>query len=205
VGAPIELRNGSHVRVRQGHSSDRELLLRGFERLSDKSRYRRFLAPTPELSETMVQYLIKVDHHDHEAIIAVAEQGGEGVGVARYIRHMARPEAAEVAVTVADEWQGRGLGTILLEAISARAREEGITTLTALMLAENQEMLELFQRMAPVRVVDQDLGTIEIELTIPPVGLTPALKKLLQISARQDVAVPLTGSRWRRVLRGRRA
>ena len=80
LGAPIKLRDGSKVRVRQGHSSDRELLLRGFERLSEESRYRRFLAPMPELSESMIRYLTEVDHHDHEALIALDERTGEGVG-----------------------------------------------------------------------------------------------------------------------------
>jgi GNAT superfamily N-acetyltransferase len=203
LGAPIELRDGSHVRIRQGHSSDRELLLEGFERLSEESRYRRFLAPTAELSETMVRHLIEVDHRDHEAMIAIDDGTGEGVGVARYVRHAPRPEAAEVAVTVVDDWQGRGLGTVLLEAISVRAREEGITTFTASLLAKNQEMLDLFERLAPVRVIDHEAGTIEVEFTIPAVGMTPALRKLLQVAARHDVAVPLTGPRWRRLLRER--
>jgi GNAT superfamily N-acetyltransferase len=84
----------------------------------------------PKLTEGMVRYLTEIDHHDHEAIIALDEQTGEGIGVARYVRDQERPEVAEVAVTVIDDWQGRGLGTLLLEVISARAREEGITTFT---------------------------------------------------------------------------
>ena len=127
LGAPIALRDGSHVRIRQGHSTDKELLRRGFERLSPESRYRRFLAPIPELTEDMVRYLTEIDHHDHEAMIALDEDTGEGIGVARYVRDPQRPEVAEVAVTVIDDWQGRGLGTLLLEVISARARDEGIT------------------------------------------------------------------------------
>ncbi|MGZ4307295.1 MAG: hypothetical protein ACXVSL_20780, partial [Solirubrobacteraceae bacterium] len=63
LGAPITLRDGSQVRVRQGHASDKELLRRGFERLSAESRYRRFLASMPELSEAMLSYLTDVDHH----------------------------------------------------------------------------------------------------------------------------------------------
>ena len=66
LGAPVALRDGSHVRVRQAHRSDKDLLLRGFERLSPESRYRRFLAPMPQLTEAMVRYLTEVDHHDHE-------------------------------------------------------------------------------------------------------------------------------------------
>ena len=123
------LRDGSHVRIRQGHHTDRDLLLRGFERLSPESRYRRFLAPIAELSEATVRYLTEIDHHDHEAMIALDEQTGEGIGVARYVRDPDHPDVAEVAVTVIDDWQRRGVGTLLLDVISARAREEGITTL----------------------------------------------------------------------------
>jgi GNAT superfamily N-acetyltransferase len=67
-----------------------------------------------------------VDHHDHEAIIALDPLTGEGVGVARYVRAGADPEVAEVAVTVVDDWQGRGLGRALLERLAARARREGV-------------------------------------------------------------------------------
>jgi GNAT superfamily N-acetyltransferase len=79
----------------------------------------------------MVRYLTEVDHHDHEAIVALDEESGEGIGVARYVRTRERPEVAEVAVTVVDDWQGRGLGTRLLEVVSARAREEDIRSFTA--------------------------------------------------------------------------
>ena len=72
LGAPIALRDGARVRVRQGHRSDRELLLRGFERLSAESRYRRFLAPMPHLTEGMIRYLTEIDHRDHEELLAVA-------------------------------------------------------------------------------------------------------------------------------------
>lgn len=191
LGAPLTLRDGSRVRIRQGGSSDRELLRRGFERLSPESRYRRFLTPMPELTEDVLRYLTEIDHHDHESMIALEEDTGEGIGVARYVRDPDRPEAAEVAVTVIDDWQGRGLGTLLLEVISARAREDGITTFTALMLATNKEMMDLFNRLDPVRITDQAAGTVEIEVSIPPVGVAPGLRKLLQIAAEHDVAAPL--------------
>jgi GNAT superfamily N-acetyltransferase len=192
LGAPIALRDGSQVRIRQGHSTDQPLLRRGFERLSPESRYRRFLTPISELGEPMLHYLTDLDHHDHEAMVALDEQFKEGLGVARYVRHPQRPDAAEVAVTVVDDWQGRGLGTLLLDVISARARQEGITTFTALMLAENQEMLDLFEALGPVRIVDQAQGTVEVEVPIPAVGVAPALRKLLRIAAEHDVAAPLT-------------
>jgi GNAT superfamily N-acetyltransferase len=154
-------------------------LLRGFERLSPQSRYRRFMAPMPE-----------VDHHDHEAIVALDDETGEGVGVARYVRHLDRPTAAEIAVTVIDDWQGRGVGTLLVDVLSARAREEGVTTFTALMLAENADMMDMLGHLGPLRIVDRERGTVEIEMPIPKIGLAPALKKLLRIAARHDLVVP---------------
>ena len=191
LGAPVVLRDGSHVRVRQGHRSDQQLLRRGFERLSPESRYRRFLVAIPELSEATARYLTEVDHHDHEAIIALDDETGEGIGVVRYVRVTERRDAAELAVTVIDDWQRRGLGTLLLEVISARAREESITTFTALILAGNHEMIDVLNSLGPVRIVDRNPGTVEIEMPIPAVGLSPALRKLLRIAARNDVAVPL--------------
>ncbi len=195
LGAPVALRDGSHVRIRQGHSSDRYLLLRGFERLSPESRYRRFLAPMAELTEDMVRYLTEIDHHDHEAMIALDEQTGEGVGVARYVRDPHQPEVAEVAVTVIDDWQVRGLGTLLLEVISARARQEDITSFTALMLAANAEILDILNRLDPVRTIDRGAGTVRVEVPIPELGVAPALRKVLRIAAEHDVAVPLAGRR----------
>ena len=124
-------------------------------------------------------------------MIALDEETGEGVGVARYVRDRERPDAAEVAVTVIDDWQGRGVGTLLLETLSGRARAEGITTFTALMLATNREMMELFEQLDPMRIVDQATGTVEIEVPIPAIGVAPALRQLLRIAAQHDLAVPL--------------
>jgi GNAT superfamily N-acetyltransferase len=169
-GAPVALRAGSHARIRQGRPGDRELLLRGFERLSPESRYRRFLTPMPRLPEAMVRHLTDIDHHDREAVIALDESGTEALGIARYVRHPQRRAAAEVAVTVIDDWQGLGLGTLLLDALSARAREEGIRTFTAWLLESNAEMMDLFEHLGPVRVLDRGAGAVEIEVAIPAEG-----------------------------------
>lgn len=143
----------------------------------------------------MLRYLTEIDHHDHEALIGIDEATGEALGVARYVREVERPDAADVAVTVIDDWQGKGLGTLLLEVLSARARDEAVTRFTALMLATNEEMIDLFKHLAPVRVLDQVDGRIEIEVPIPVIGLAPALRKLLRISAHRDVAVPRAAGR----------
>jgi GNAT superfamily N-acetyltransferase len=202
LSAPTVLRDGSCVRLRQGRADDRELLLRAFERLSDESRYLRFLAPMPELTGSMLRYLLSVDHHDHESIIALDERDGEAVGVARYVRRRERPDVAELAVTVVDDWQGRGLGTALMDAIAARARQEGITAFTVMMLASNQPMMSLLEHLSEVRVLDRESGTVEIEVPIPPIGLPRALQRLLRLAARRDIGLlPLGDARHDRDVR----
>jgi len=138
----------------------------------------------------MLRYLTDIDHRDHEAMTALDEKTGEGVGVARYVRDRERHHMAEVAVI--DDWQARGVGTLLLEMPSGRARAKGITTFTALMLATNREMMELFEQLDPMRIVDQAIGTVEIDVSIAPIGVAPRLRKLLAIAAQHDVAVPLS-------------
>ena len=191
MGGPIALRNSSRVRIRRLRHSDGQLLLRGFRRLTPESRYWRFLAPTPILSEGTVRYLVEIDHRNDEALIAVDEQCNEGVGVARYVRDPTRPDAAQVAVTVVDDWQGRGLGTLLLEGITMRAREEGVDTFTALMLAGNREMMDLLGRLGAVRVVDRAAGIVEVEVHLPAIGVTPELRKLIRLAAASDIAIPI--------------
>ena len=186
LGAQVSLRNGSYVRVRQSDSSDRELLLRAFEHLGTESRYRRFLSSSPTLSERMLRYLTDIDHHRHEAFIAVDERSGEGVGFVRYVRDTERPTRAEVALTVLDGWQGQGLGTLLLELICARAEQEGIATLSGVILATNREILEVISSLGPMRIVRQEAGTTEIELPIPEVSLPPTLTELLCVAARDE-------------------
>jgi GNAT superfamily N-acetyltransferase len=191
IGVPIALRDDSRIRIRRLRRSDSGLLLEGFRRLTPESRYRRFLAPTPELSEKTIRYLLDIDHRDHEALIALDEPLGGAVGIARYVRDRARPDAAEVAVTVVDDWQGRGLGTLLLEGITVRAREEGVDTFTALMLVESRQMMDLLERLGAVRVVGRAAGTVEVEVHLPAIGVSPELRKLIRLAAASDIAIPI--------------
>ena len=175
------LRDETTVLVRAVEPGDKDLIRAGFDRLSDESRYRRFLTPTLELGQPMVRYLTEVDHHDHEALVAVDPDSGEGVGIARFVR--TGPQTAEVAVTVVDDWQGRGLGTILLELLAERAREEGIDTFSALTLTTNTEMLDLLRHLGSTRVIEREGSCIEVEEELPPVGVHPGLRELLRRSA----------------------
>jgi GNAT superfamily N-acetyltransferase len=183
----VALRDGSSVLVRPVRPADRDLLLAGFERLGPESRYQRFLAPMAELTHDIVTYLTDVDHHDHEALAAIDAATGEGVGVARFVRCEGRPDTAEAAVTVIDDWRGRGVGTALLDLLAERAREEGVVRFTALLLAENREMLELLDAIGPVRVVDRQSGTVEVEAELAPTGAGPVLHGVLGASARGPV------------------
>src|SRR3954453_16124519 len=95
--------------------------------MSEQSRHLRFMgsmAPHETFSESQLDYLTFVDHHDHEAILAFDAATGEGVGIARYIRPSRR--TAEPAVSVADAWHGRGLGGELARLLAERARDAGV-------------------------------------------------------------------------------
>ncbi len=153
-GADVTLRDGSPVRVRPVQAADGALLRAGFERLSPQSRYRRFMTPMPRLDDALVRYLTVVDHHDHEAPIALSGEGN-GIGVARFFRSTDHPNVADAAVTVVDDWQARGLGTALLALLNGRARDEGITCFTALMLADNRAMRELLEALGHVRLLER--------------------------------------------------
>jgi RimJ/RimL family protein N-acetyltransferase len=144
----------------------KDALERVFARLSDRSRYSRFLAPMERLSPTMLAYLTEVDHHDHEALIAFDPGSGDAVGVARYVR--IEGSTAEAAVTVIDDWQGRGLGTGLTSLLAERALEEGIDSFTAVLLAENREMIALLESLGQVTVTDREAGTMNVEVPLEP-------------------------------------
>jgi RimJ/RimL family protein N-acetyltransferase len=164
-GRPVVLRDGSAVLIRQVRSADAPLLADGFGRLSAASRQMRFLGVKKELSAAELRYFTDVDHHDHEALGALDRAGGHGVGIARYVRDAGDPQAAEIAVTIVDDWQGRGLGTELLAQLSDRARSEGIRRFTALADAGNAAVAALL-RNAGARLVRRGRGTVEYEITL---------------------------------------
>jgi GNAT superfamily N-acetyltransferase len=169
VNAPalMQLRDGTVLDVRPVEPEDRDLIRGGFERLSPVSRYRRFLSPVPKLHDRMLTSLTEVDHRDHEALLTLDAATGEVVGVARFVRLESDPASAEVAVTVVDDWQSRGLGTALLGALADRAREESVTRFTGVALAENRDVLGLLGKLGAVRVVGHGPGTVELAIDLP--------------------------------------
>jgi GNAT superfamily N-acetyltransferase len=167
AGRRFSLRDGSEVAIRRVRGADAPLLADGFSRLSRQSRWMRFLMAKPALSEAEVRYLTEVDHHDHEALVALDQATGRGVGVVRYVRDTADPQAAEIAVTVIDAWQRRGLGAVLLAELSDRARMAGIRRLTALVAAENEGGIRLL-RCAGAEFVRREEDTVQYEIPLGP-------------------------------------
>jgi RimJ/RimL family protein N-acetyltransferase len=179
------LRDGEQILIRPIRPEDREELAAGMERLSPESRYRRFFTPTSGLTASELSYLTEVDHHDHEALVALEPATEHGIGVARFVRSPQDPELAEVAVAVADSWQNRGVATALLARLAERAREEGVRRFSAEILADNRPMLELIEELGDVTARRLDQGSVEVELELPPEGLGATLRATLRAAARE--------------------
>lgn len=161
------LRDGTRVLIRMVDPDDRAQFVKGFQRLSTRSRYLRFHAAVEELDDRQLDYLTQVDQVDHVAWIAIDLDKPEhpGVGVARFVRLGDEPEVAEAAVTVLDAYQGRGLGTMLLEVLADAARERGITTFRAYVLGENLTMLSVLDRLGPTRSEPQQ-GVYQVDVAL---------------------------------------
>jgi RimJ/RimL family protein N-acetyltransferase len=141
------LADGTRLRLRPLTRDDRDGLLALFDRLSEESRWRRFMSPKPTLAPRELDYLTDVDHVAHEAFAAVDERDGSLAGVARYVRHAGTTTSAELAVEVADELQRLGIGTALCARVVERARDNGLTVLTATALWTNQPARKLLRRL----------------------------------------------------------
>ncbi len=164
----VELASGIHLQVRPIRPEDKDMLKAGLGQLSERGRFFRFHTIVSDLSEEQLRYLTELDYRDHFAWGARAIVDGREVpvGVARYVRDTQRPDAAEAAVTVVDAWQGKGVGSFLLEALATTAGENGIRVFTAFVLSENQEMLDLFGRLGGVFVRMGEETRLEVPLPL---------------------------------------
>ncbi|HZA79740.1 MAG TPA: GNAT family N-acetyltransferase [Acidimicrobiales bacterium] len=161
----VVLLDGGTVHVRPIRPDDGTALVAFHERLSPDTVYSRFFSAKPRLSAAEVEHFT---HLDHDARVAlVAELGDRIVAVARYDR-TAREQEAEVAFVVADEHQGRGIGTVLLEHLASAARERGITRFVAETLPGNRKMLEVFRGAGFDETTSSGDGVVYVELAIEP-------------------------------------
>jgi RimJ/RimL family protein N-acetyltransferase len=195
-GEHLQLRDGSTVLVRPVRPEDRELFVAGFERMSGESRYRRFMSHKKKLSDRELDFFTRLDHETHEAVGAIDVATGEGAGVARMHREPDEPVVAEAAVTVVDDWQGRGIGRLLLDRLTSRAHELGVTHFEASLFTTNKAMLTLFQRLGCMRSKREGLDVLTIDVALP-VGeedeaMSVALRSVAEGSA--EVAASPSGS-----------
>jgi GNAT superfamily N-acetyltransferase len=163
-----QLPDGTCVTVRPIRPDDKALLVNGLEELSELSVHRRFLSPKPSFTKAELRYLTEVDGNDHVAF--VAQRPGDYtrmLGVGRWVRLAEDREAAEAAIVVADDWHGRGVGTLLSHELADAARERGIRRFTATMLADNapaQRLMEKLTRRLDRRSGGQGVSELVVDL-----------------------------------------
>lgn len=160
------LGDGTPIVFRRVRPDDKDMLVEGFRALSDQSRYERFFVHLEKLTEKQLRYLTEVDHENHSAWAALVEEDDRwrGVGVGRWVRLKDEPGVAEIAVTVIDEYQRKGIGRMLIYVIALGAKEKGIEALRAWVLGDNRATLKMLEQIGAKRGIWEH-GVYEV--TIP--------------------------------------
>lgn len=190
------LADGTRVTLRFIRPEDADELRRAFSKLSVRSRYQRFFAVIPALSEEMIRYLTQVDGDHHVAIVATTDshdlKSEIGLGVARYVRLEGEPEVAEAAVTVVDDAQNKGLGHLLVRALARVARERGVHSFRGTVLAENLRMRHMLAEVgAKLHPDDGSTLIFDVPLEWPPEKEAEhPLRRLLRAAAESLGLVP---------------
>lgn len=165
----VRLRDGTEALIWPLLPTDRDALSEQYEHLSEDSRFHRFLGAVPHLTEELLAHLVDdVDGVDHVAFVlfALPEDGPEvPAGIARIVRYPDRPTAADVAVTVADAWQGRGVATALLRALM-RHRPVGVTQIVTEVAGDNAASLAMLQRLGDLQATPSGHGTYSVVVDI---------------------------------------
>jgi len=164
--ADIVLADGATAHIRPITPQDADLLVAFYARVSDESKYYRFFAPRPVLSERDVRNYTTVDHDDRVAFIVTV--GAEMIGVGRYDRVGRGGTEAEVAFLVEDAHHGRGLGSVLLEHLAQAARERGVSHFVADVLPGNRRMIQVFTDAGYSVHPTYEDGVLHVEFDIDP-------------------------------------
>ena len=148
---------------------DADALREGYAELSDDSKRARFHTAAHELTDSQIRYLTDVDHDVHEALVAEAETkaGRRGVAVARYVRLDDEPEVAEVAITVADEFQDQGVGSAVFDELSQLAYQRGVRWFRGWVLPSNRRAIDFFTSRGAASRFREGLIVIELPLPFP--------------------------------------
>lgn len=162
------LRDRTAVCVRAIRPDDKERLRAGFEQLSSRSVYRRFLHPVTALTADELRHLTEIDFRDHVSLVTTVQDvtGEKLIGVGRFVRVAPAADRAEIAVTVVDEYQGRGAGTLILRHLVHLARAGGVRELVGLVLDENREMLEVLRNLdlPAQRTIEDDVHRVALRI-----------------------------------------
>ena len=142
----VALADGVHLLVTPLSIEHEAGLAALFQRLGPESRYRRFLSPKPRFTPRELAYLTRIDGARHVAIGAIDPGSHSIVGAGHYVRDQSQPEIAEVAMEIADEVQGKGIGTALVSRLVEHAGANGVTVLRATTLWENRPSRALLRR-----------------------------------------------------------
>jgi acyl-CoA synthetase (NDP forming)/RimJ/RimL family protein N-acetyltransferase len=164
--ADIVLVDGATAHIRPITSDDADLLVSFYSRVSDESKYYRFFAPRPVLSDRDVHNYTTVDHDDRVAFIVTV--GDQMIGVGRYDRTGQGGPDAEVAFLVEDAHHGRGLGSVLLEHLAQAARERGVQRFVADVLPANRKMIQVFTDAGYSVHPTYEDGVLHVEFPIDP-------------------------------------
>ncbi|UAL30233.1 GNAT family N-acetyltransferase [Nocardioides rotundus] len=181
--------------------SDRERFVEEFEALSPDSRRRRFLSPVVHLSDALLQSLVDdVDGIDHVALVLFAATDAddfEPVAIGRMVRYPDLPDAADIAVTVKDSWQGRGVASALLPVLLER-RPAGVTHVLTEVAADNPASLAMLHKLGPVTRTPTGHGGYDVEVDL--VGAGPRHPSAERVGHRLH---PVLEEPWRLLLRQR--
>ena len=161
------LADGTEVDLRPVGADDKPLLEQGMAMLSPSSRRLRFMSPIENLSRSQLAYLTEIDHESHLAWGVTA--AGQPVAVGRLVRLAASPEVAEIAITVVDEWQRRGIGHILVRVLAEIGRSVDIERFAFEALPENEGIVRLLGSFGATYDFGEGIvsGSLEIALIEP--------------------------------------
>ena len=167
----VRLRDGTDAFVLPLQRTDKATLAAEYETLAPESQRRRFLAPVMHLTDSMLEHLVDdVDGIDHIALVLCAEASPDvydPVALARVVRYTDVPDAADLAVTVKDEWQGRGVATVLLEVLM-RGRPSGVDRIVTEVFNDNRASLMMLHRLGRTTVEDLGYGVSEVVVELQP-------------------------------------
>jgi RimJ/RimL family protein N-acetyltransferase len=147
LGASPVWPEGERLAIRPIVATDRDAFAELFARLSPESRYRRFHGPKPALGPRELTFMTDVDHVEHEALAVIDTHDGSMIGAGRYVGRADGSRIADIAIEVADDMQGIGIGTLLARLIVARASSNGFDRVAATTLWDNRPARAVLHRL----------------------------------------------------------